>query len=147
MGFWDDVARVAYDTEGREGRDLKGAAPTAPVMSASLVREAAGLLTDRGGLGGLPGLVRQCESQGLGRVVASWMGPGENLPISGAELQRVLGDRRLAESAQRLGLPPAAAASTLAAVLPAVVDRVTPNGALDDELLDQGLAWLERGPA
>jgi uncharacterized protein YidB (DUF937 family) len=147
MGFWDDVVKVAHDTERREGRDRKAAAPTAPAMSASLVREAAGLLTDRSGSGGLAGLVRQFESQGLGQLIGSWMGPGENLPISGAELQGVLGERRLAEAAQRLGLPPAAAASTLAAVLPAVVDRVTPNGALDDELLHQGLDWLERRPA
>ena len=142
MGFWDEVVKVPAGVAGEPGRM---AAPVAPAMSASLVREAVALLADRGE-GGLAGLVQRFDRQGLGQVIGSWLGTGENLPISGPQLQAVLGEQRLAQAAQRLGLPPAAAASTLAVVLPAVVDRLTPHGALEQQLLRQGLDWIEGRP-
>ena len=140
MGFWDEVVKVTHAAAGSGP-----VAPVAPALSASLVQEAVGLLRGTGGGsgGGLAELAQGFESQGLGHVLGSWLGPGENLPISGPQLQSVLGTQRLAEAAQRLGLPPAAAASTLAAVLPAVVDRLTPNGALEQRLLRQGIDWIE----
>lgn len=142
MGFWDEIVRVPSGLAGEPGRI---AAPVAPAMSASLVREAVALLAD-GSDGGLAGLVQRFDRQGLGGVIGSWLGPGENLPISGPQLQAVLGEPRMAQAAQRLGLPPAAAASALAAVLPAVVDRLTPHGALEEKLLRQGLDWIEGRP-
>jgi uncharacterized protein YidB (DUF937 family) len=142
MGFWDEVVRIP---PGVAGDPVRVAAPVAPALSASLVREAVALLAD-GGEGGLPELVQRFERQGLGPVIASWLGPGENLAISGPQLRIVLGEPRLAQAAQRLGLPPPAAASTLAAVLPAVVDRLTPQGALEPQLLRQGLDWIAARP-
>lgn len=145
MGFWDEVVKVTGSVAGAaEGSATPAgaAAPVAPAMSGALVQEAVGMLT-QGGAGGLQDLVKQFEGQGLGHVIGSWLGSGENLPISGAQLQGVLGPQRLAEMAQRLGLPPEAAASTLAAVLPAVVDRLTPQGSAEPQLLRQGLEWLE----
>src|SRR6266852_6560004 len=115
MGFWDEVVKVTGGVAGETG-SLPAA--VAPAMSASLVREAVAVLADDGA-DGLAGLVQRFERQGLGQVIGSWLGPGENLPISGPQLQAVLGEQRLAQVAQRLALPPAAAASTLAAVLPA----------------------------
>jgi uncharacterized protein YidB (DUF937 family) len=143
MGFWDEVVKV---TRGAAGDGSRPAARVAPAMSASLVREAVGLLAGSGS-DGLTEMVRGFESQGLGHVIGSWVGPGENLPISGPQLQAVLGDQRLAQAAQRLGLPPAAAATALAAVLPSVVDRLTPHGALEQQLLRHGLEWSEGRPA
>jgi uncharacterized protein YidB (DUF937 family) len=143
MGFWDEVVRVTGDAAGGTG---KVPAPVAPAMSASLVREAVAMLAD-GGADGLAGLVQRFERQGLGQVIGSWLGPGENQPLSGPELGAVLGEPRLAEAAQRLALPPAAAASALAAVLPAVVDRLSPQGKLEPQLLRQGLDWMAGGPA
>ena len=143
MGFWDEVVRVTGDAAGGTGNVP---APVAPAMSASLVREAVAMLAD-GGAGGLAGLVQRFERQGLGQVIASWLGPGENLPISGPQLRAVLGEPRLSRAAERLALPPAAAASTLAAVLPAVVDRLSPQGRLEPQLLRQGLDWMDAGPA
>jgi uncharacterized protein YidB (DUF937 family) len=142
MGFWDEVVKVPSTAAASAGEPGRLAAPVAPAMSASLVREAVALLAD-GGEGGLPGLVQRFDRQGLGPLIGSWLGQGENLPISGPQLQAVLGEQRLAQAAQRLGLPPAAAAATLAAVLPAVVDRLTPHGALEPRLLRQGLDWIE----
>jgi uncharacterized protein YidB (DUF937 family) len=141
MGFWDEVVKVS----GGGAAQGERAEAIAPAMSASLVQEAVRLLADERS-GGLAGLVQRCESQGLGDVVGSWLGPGENLPLSGPQLRGVLGEQGLALAAQRLGLPPAAAASALAAVLPAVVDRLTPGGTLEPQLLRQGLDWIESRP-
>jgi uncharacterized protein YidB (DUF937 family) len=143
MGFWDEVVRVTGAAAGETG---SVPAPVAPAMSASLVREAVAMLAE-GGAGGVAGLAQRFERQGLGQVIASWLGPGENLPISGPQLRAVLGEPRLAQVAQRLELPPAAAAATLAAVLPAVVDRLSPQGTLEPQLLRQGLDWMQAGPA
>jgi uncharacterized protein YidB (DUF937 family) len=143
MGFWDEVVRVTGAAAGEAGNVR---APVAPAMSASLVREAVAMLAD-GGADGLAGLVQRFERHGLGQVFASWLGSGGNLPLSGPQLQAVLGEPRLAQAAQRLELPPAAAAATLAAVLPAVVDRLSPHGTLEPRLLRQGLEWMGAGPA
>ncbi|HVR06413.1 MAG TPA: YidB family protein [Thermoanaerobaculia bacterium] len=142
MGFWDEVVKVRQTAEGVGA--AAPAAPVAPAMSGPLVREAVGLLTGAGGgAGGLAELAQAFERQGLGHVLGSWLGPGDNLPISGPQLQSVLGAQQLAQAAQRLGLPPAASASALAAVLPAVVDHLTPSGSLEQQLLRQGLDWIE----
>jgi uncharacterized protein YidB (DUF937 family) len=148
MSFFDDIVKTVEGAGGLE----QGAAPAgipaalagaAPGASAPLLQEAMGLLSSSSGAGGLSGLVQQFESQGLGHIIGSWTGPGQNLPISGQQLQAVLGDQRLQQLAQRVGLPPDAAANALAAVLPAVVDKVTPNGSIEHTLLQQGLSWLE----
>lgn len=143
MGFWDEVVRVTGAAAGGTG---SVPAPVAPAMSASLVRETVAMLAD-GSAGGIAGLVQRFEGQGLLQVIVSWLGPGENLPISGPQLRAVLGEPRLAQAAQRLELPPPAAAAMLAAVLPAVVDRLSPHGTLEPKLLRQGLDWMGAGSA
>src|SRR5258707_340066 len=45
--------------------------------------------------GGLAGLVSTFERNGLGGLVASWVGTGANLPISPGQLQSVLGSEQL----------------------------------------------------
>ena len=42
--------------------------------------------------GGLGGLVQKLQNGGLRDVVASWVGTGENLPVSAEALQQVLGN-------------------------------------------------------
>jgi uncharacterized protein YidB (DUF937 family) len=151
MGFFDELEKVAgtmaggaTDPANPADAAQQQAAPAGAVPGANpaLVQEAMKLLTDNSS-GGLAGLAQQFEQQGLGHLMSSWVGQGPNTPISGAQLQGVLGDQRLQQLAQRVGLPPDAAASALAAVLPAVVDRVTPNGTIQHQLLQDGVSWLE----
>jgi uncharacterized protein YidB (DUF937 family) len=80
--------------------------------------------------GGLQGLINQFGQQGLGNVVSSWVGTGQNLPISAEQLQAVLGEPHVAEIAAKLGLSPQDAAAQLANLLPHAVDSVTPDGAV-----------------
>jgi len=96
------------------------------------------LLQMLGGAGGLSGLVQQLEKAGLGHLVQSWVGTGENLPISPAQLQQVLGGGQLAGLAGKLGLSPEVLAQQLSHVLPHVVDGLTPNGQVPTGALKDG---------
>lgn len=84
------------------------------------------------GGGGLGGLVQQFERGGLGDLIGSWVGTGQNLPISPTQLQDVLGSDLLSQFAQQLGLSQGQAADQLSQLLPQVVDKLTPGGQLPD---------------
>ncbi|XZG70664.1 YidB family protein [Chitinibacteraceae bacterium HSL-7] len=89
--------------------------------------------------GGLQGLIDKLQQGGLGELAQSWVGNGQNLPISAEQLQAVLGSDAVQQLAGQFGLD----ASQLAALLPQAVDSMTPNGQLDNEqLLNQGLGML-----
>jgi uncharacterized protein YidB (DUF937 family) len=153
MGFFDEIESVVGQVAGGAAGPASAAsaasestaAPVAGVpagASPALMQEAMKLLTDNSS-GGLGGLAQQFEQQGLGHLMSSWVGQGPNQPVTGAQLQGVLGDQRLQQLAQKIGLPPDAAAGALAAVLPTLVDRMTPNGTLEHQLLQDGVSWLE----
>ena len=90
--------------------------------------------------GGLQGLINQFESQGLGNVVSSWIGTGQNLAITPEQVQSVLGDSHIADVAAKLGLQPQDVANQLAGLLPHAVDSVTPTGAVPQgNLLNEAL--------
>jgi uncharacterized protein YidB (DUF937 family) len=88
-----------------------------------------GLLANDGGQGGLGGLVSKFEQAGLGNVVSSWVGSGQNLPISADQLQNVLGSDAVSSIAAKLGINPNDALGQLSTMLPGLVDKLTPNGA------------------
>jgi len=77
---------------------------------------------------GLGGLVEAFQAKGLGDVVASWIGTGQNLPVSAEQIQSVLGSGLVQQLAARVGLPAEAASALLAQILPQAVDRLTPEG-------------------
>ena len=78
--------------------------------------------------GGLSGVVQQFHDKGLGSLVSSWVGTGQNLPISADQLQHVLGSEQVKELAAKAGVSPDVASSHLAQLLPMLIDRLTPNG-------------------
>lgn len=83
--------------------------------------------------GGLSGLVQQFESAGLGGLIQSWIGNGQNLPISAEQVASVLGSGgALGQFAQQLGIDPATASTKLAELLPQIVDQLTPNGQIGE---------------
>ena len=67
--------------------------------------------------GGLSGLVQQFHDKGLGGLVTSWVGTGQNLPISADQIQHVLGSEQVKELAAKAGISPDAAGSHLCAVV------------------------------
>ncbi len=87
-----------------------------------------GLLANNGELGGLGGLVSKFEQAGLGDTINSWVGKGQNAPISGGQLNDVLGSDVVAGIAQKLGVNSATLLPMLATLLPTLVDHLTPHG-------------------
>lgn len=81
-----------------------------------------------GGLGGLAGLVNKMQQSGLGDVAASWIGTGQNHPISADQLGGVLGSDTVSNMANQLGLNQGDLLGQLTQVLPQLVDKLTPQG-------------------
>ena len=87
-----------------------------------------GLLANNGELGGLGGLVEKFKQAGMADQVNSWIGNGQNLPISAEQISQILGSDVVRNIAAKLGIDPDQAAQQLSALLPGLIDKLTPNG-------------------
>jgi uncharacterized protein YidB (DUF937 family) len=83
-----------------------------------------------GGLGGLAGLAEQFRNGGMGDVMNSWIGKGENLPIAPDQLGNVLGGDLLGKLTQQTGMGQGDLLGQLSQLLPQMVDKATPDGAV-----------------
>ena len=75
---------------------------------------------------------------GLSEIIGSWLGNGENMPISMDSITDLLGSDKISEFASNLGLSEESAKGALADALPNVVDQATTG---DNSLVD---AMLEK---
>ena len=91
---------------------------------------AAGAGGGLGGLGGLAGLAEQFQRGGMGDVMNSWIGKGENQPISPDQLGGVLGGDLLSQLTQQTGMGQGDLLGQLSQLLPQMVDKATPDGAI-----------------
>ncbi|HEU0198976.1 MAG TPA: YidB family protein [Burkholderiaceae bacterium] len=82
--------------------------------------------------GGLPGLLQAFGAAGFGKQAQSWVGTGQNLPISPDVIAQIFGGQ-LQSMGDRLGLDSREAAGGLASLLPELVDKATPNGQLEED--------------
>jgi uncharacterized protein YidB (DUF937 family) len=85
-----------------------------------------------GGTGGLGGLLEQLQRAGYADQARSWVGTGENMPISPEAMEQVFGRGGVAEIARRAGVSEADASRGLSELLPEVVNQVTPSGEVPD---------------
>lgn len=93
--------------------------------------------------GGVSGLLERFGQHGLAEAARSWVSTGANLPISSADIQRVLGSRQVQEIARSAGVSTDLASGHLADVLPKIIDQLTPGGKLPDgAMLDTALSAL-----
>jgi uncharacterized protein YidB (DUF937 family) len=81
--------------------------------------------------GGLGGILDKFKEGGLGEQAASWVGKGENMPISAEQLSSVLGSDAIAGMAAKFGISPETLSAQIAEHLPTVIDKMTPNGAVE----------------
>lgn len=101
-------------------------------------------MVSAGKSGGLASLVQNFKDKGLGETVASWVGTGENLPISAAQIQQVLGNQQIQQLAAEVGISPDMVTSHLAQLLPEVIDKLTPSGSVPTHgMLEQGIDLLK----
>ncbi len=97
-----------------------------------------GLLGNSEGGLDLGALVGDLSQNGLGEIVGSWLGNGENAPISMEQITDLLGSEKVAEFASQLGLSEESAAGALADALPQVVDQATSGeNSIVEEMLAQ----------
>lgn len=90
---------------------------------------------NQGGLN-LVTFVSGLSQNGLGEIVGSWLGNGENMAITKEQVTVLLGPDKVSEFASRLGISQESAANALAEVLPQVVDQATAGeGTIMDEML------------
>lgn len=93
--------------------------------------------------GGLQKVLTGFQDNGLAEQAGSWLGTGANEPISGDDVRKVVGSDELTKIAGQLGVSETDAASALAQVLPAVVDKVSSDGQLPAAAdLDKALEQL-----
>jgi uncharacterized protein YidB (DUF937 family) len=81
-------------------------------------------------LGGLGGLLDKLQKGGLGNATNSWIGAGQNQPVSPGQLGSALGPVVIKTLAQRSGLSEEEITKQLSQILPGVVDKLTPHGRL-----------------
>jgi uncharacterized protein YidB (DUF937 family) len=102
----------------RGGAGQAASVPTQPTSD-----EGAG-----GVLGGLGGLLDKLQQGGLGNAVNSWIGSGQNQPVTPNQLGSALGPGIIKMLAQKSGLSEDEIRQQLSQVLPGLVDKLTPNG-------------------
>jgi uncharacterized protein YidB (DUF937 family) len=85
-----------------------------------------------GSIGGLGALLQQMQQAGFGDQARSWVGTGQNMPITPDVLGQIFGQRGIDEIARQAGLTPRQTSEGLSQLLPEVVDRVTPSGEVPD---------------
>lgn len=113
MGLLDQVVGAAL------GGSAKGG------LNAVLLQQLIGML---GKPGALNNLMAAFQQQGLGNILQSWVGTGQNLPISPSQVQQVFGSGTLSELARGAGVGEQETATALSALLPQVVDKLSPDG-------------------
>ena len=128
MGLLDSILGAVSGQSGTSGE----AGPLIGVLSGLLAQS-----------GGLQGLANKFAQSGQGNAFQSWVGVGENQPISNNQVQNALGSEQINAIATRMGVDPAVASNFLAEYLPKIVDKLTPAGKIDPNAdHQQGLAAL-----
>jgi uncharacterized protein YidB (DUF937 family) len=128
MGLFDSILSAASGKSEASGE----AAPLIGILSGLLAQS-----------GGLQGLANKISQSGQSNAFSSWVGMGENQPVSSDQIQKALGSDQIGALASRMGVDPALASSFLAEYLPKIVDKLTPQGKVDPTAdHQQGLAAL-----
>lgn len=125
MGLLDDLL----------GKQLGGLADTA-MKNPQIVSALVSLLSSKdasvGGTAGLGGLVQAFQGKGMGDMISSWISTGPNPPVTASQISDVLGPNTLSQFAAKAGVPHGEAGGLLASLLPAMIDRLTPQGQVPD---------------
>ena len=127
MGLLDSVIGALSGGQQAPGGGL-GSLISTVSSNPQMLQAVTGMLGNDGEHGGLGGLVSKFEQAGLGNVVSSWVGNGQNQPVTGDQLTQVLGSGAISNIAAKLGVSPDQAAGQLSSILPGLINHLTPNG-------------------
>jgi uncharacterized protein YidB (DUF937 family) len=109
MGVLDQVTAKLGGQQGTDG----GVASLQKLVSSS---------------GGLHGLTSMLASSGLEQQVQSWVGHGQNQPISGSQIKPAMDPVQVNSMAKQAGMSPDETCDHVAKALPDMVDQATPEG-------------------
>ena len=76
----------------------------------------------------LGNLQERAQENGLGSLFASWLGDGENMPISIEQVTAFISSDKINEIASQFGISPNSVLSGLQEALPAMVDKASSGG-------------------
>jgi uncharacterized protein YidB (DUF937 family) len=78
----------------------------------------------------------RAQKEGLGDIFDSWVGKGENKPITGDQVKQAADPENVQRIADEAGVSVDEAAEELSKAMPEVVDKLSPDGELpsDDEV-------------
>jgi uncharacterized protein YidB (DUF937 family) len=113
------------------------------LAAGGLLAAAMAMVQSQGGIGGLLNKFRQ---SGLAQHADSWVGTGPNMAVTGDQVHQVLGGDALSGIAAKLGIPVQQAGSSMAQILPELINQLTPQGQVPQEhhsLLEDGLKMLQ----
>jgi uncharacterized protein YidB (DUF937 family) len=134
MGLFDDVLAMAG--MGNTAQSQQHAGTLSMIMD----------FINSPQVGGIAGLQQMFQQKGLGSVISSWVGTGQNLPISADQLHNVLQGGALQDLAAKSGMDTTQLAGLFSTLLPHVVDKLTPNGQVPDaSALSQMIKGLAAG--
>jgi uncharacterized protein YidB (DUF937 family) len=119
MGLMDEVLAMAGSTGAQQGQHATALTAIMSYINSPQV-------------GGIAGLQSMFQQGGLGNIVSSWIGSGQNLPVSASQLQNVLHGGALQQAAQQAGMDPSALTAMMSSLLPHLVDKLSPNGQVPD---------------
>jgi uncharacterized protein YidB (DUF937 family) len=140
MGLLDTVLGSVLGGGGQSAQP-GGAGALMQIVAAMLANQGGG---SGGGLGGLAGLADQFQRGGMGDVMNSWIGKGENQPIAPDQLGNVLGGDLLGKLIQQTGMGQSDLLGQLSQLLPQMVDQTTPDGRIPEDGLGDIGAILGR---
>ena len=109
--------------------NLVGSVAGNDTKQANLANSVLSMVTNPQG-GGIGGILSAFEAGGLGHLVQSWISTGPNLPVTAQQIEQILGSDKIAAMAQSAGLTPDVVKAKLTEFLPAIIDKLTPNGAV-----------------
>jgi uncharacterized protein YidB (DUF937 family) len=99
-------------------------------LGAAVLPAVLGEVLGTGNQGGLNAIIAKLQQAGLGNQVSSWLGNGQNLPITADQIKQVLGSDVVRQLAAKYNIPVDQISEVLAHQLPVAVDQASPNGKL-----------------
>jgi len=88
------------------------------------------------------GIMEKVKANGMGEQLESWLGDGENQPVSAEQVKGLIGEDGINQAAEKLGVDADTAASQLSDVLPNLLDKASAGGNLMEQFSGGGAGGL-----
>ena len=108
------------------------------VDSSSITSALGGLLSNGSGGLDLGSIVTSMNDKGMGSIVGSWLGNGDNDSLSTDQVRNLVGSDKISEMASKLNTDEGSLLDGLKDALPQIIDKSSSGGSLLDNVGDLG---------